>query len=122
MKRVLCVLLCALLCALAGCALAQVTDGTYSVTVPSYSVTEQMTLEVTFEGGRIAAIEAVTEGSTAPIFAVAQNVINHCGRFVVQIDTWLPARTPMETSARANSSTSLPTRIYMTGTSPQSRR
>ena len=48
MKRVLCVLLCALLCALAGCALAQVTDGTYSVTVPSYSVTEQMTLEVTF--------------------------------------------------------------------------
>ena len=72
MKRVLCVLLCALLCALAGCALAQVTDGTYSVTVPSYSVTEQMTLEVTFEGGRIAAIEAVTEGSTAPIFATVR--------------------------------------------------
>ena len=72
MKRVLCVLLCALLCALAGCALAQVTDGTYSVTVPSYSVTEQMTLEVTFEGGRITAIEAVTEGSTAPIFATVR--------------------------------------------------
>ncbi len=45
-----------------------VADGTYTATVPSYSVTEQMTLSITFADGELSAIDVVTPGSTAPIF------------------------------------------------------
>ncbi len=54
---------------------AAVADGTYTVTVPGYSVTEQMTLNVTFEGGKLAAIETVTAGNTASIFATVEDLL-----------------------------------------------
>ena len=55
-----------------GEAAASAADGTYTVTVPAYSVTEQMTLNVTFEGGKLTKIETVTPGNTAAIFATVE--------------------------------------------------
>ena len=72
MKKLFSVLLALALLCVSACAFAQVKDGTYTVTVPSYSVTEQMTLDVTFEGGKLTALNAVVEGSTAPIFATVK--------------------------------------------------
>ncbi len=43
---------------------------------------------------------------TAPIFVAAQKVRNQAGTLVAQMVTLLPARTPRDTSALANSSTS----------------
>ena len=51
---------------------APVQDGTYTVTVPAYSVTEQMTLNITFEGGKLTGIETVTAGNTPVIFATVE--------------------------------------------------
>ena len=73
MKKCFSVLLALALVLTSACAFAQVKDGTYTVTVPSYSVTEQMTLEVTFEGGKLTALNAPVEGSTAPIFATVKD-------------------------------------------------
>ena len=72
MKKLISVLLALALVCMGACAFAQVKDGTYTVTVPSYSVTEQMTLDVVFEGGKLSAINVVAEGSTAPIFATVK--------------------------------------------------
>ena len=55
-----------------GTAAAAVKDGTYTVTVPAYSVTEQMTLNVTFENGRFTGIETLTAGNTPVIFATVE--------------------------------------------------
>ena len=55
-----------------GAEAAQVKDGTYTVTVPGYSVTEQMTLNFTFEGGKLTNIETVTAGNTPVIFATVE--------------------------------------------------
>ena len=55
-----------------GAEAAPVQDGTYTVTVPAYSVTEQMTLNVTFEGGKLTKIETVTAGNTPVIFATVE--------------------------------------------------
>ena len=52
---------------------AAVQDGTYTVTVPAYSVTEQMTLNVTFQDGKLAQIETVTAGNTPAIFATVES-------------------------------------------------
>lgn len=51
---------------------AAVQDGVYTVTTPAYSVTSQMTLEVTFEGGRLTDIKTIESGSTAPIYATVE--------------------------------------------------
>ena len=59
----------------AGGSGAAVADGTYTVTVPAYSVTEQMTLNVTFEGGKLTGIETVTAGNTASIFATVEELL-----------------------------------------------
>ena len=56
----------------AGGAAGAVQDGTYTVTVPAYSVTEQMTLNITFSGGKLAGIETVTAGNTPVIFATVE--------------------------------------------------
>ena len=56
----------------AGSAGATVQDGTYTVTVPAYSVTEQMTLNITFADGKLASIETVTAGNTPVIFATVE--------------------------------------------------
>lgn len=50
----------------------QVKDGTYTVTVPAYSVTEQMTLNITFAGGALTKIETVVMGNTPEIFATVE--------------------------------------------------
>ncbi len=55
-----------------GAETTPVQDGTYTVTVPAYSVTEQMTLDVTFEGGKLTKIETVTAGNTPAIFATVE--------------------------------------------------
>ncbi len=55
-----------------GAETAPVQDGTYTVTVPAYSVTEQMTLNITFEGGKLTGIETVTAGNTPVIFATVE--------------------------------------------------
>ena len=55
-----------------GTAAAPVKDGTYTVTVPGYSVTEQMTLNVTFADGRLEGIETVVLGNTPSIFATVE--------------------------------------------------
>ena len=55
-----------------GAEAAPVQDGTYTVTVPAYSVTEQMTLNITFEGGKLTRIETVTAGNTPVIFATVE--------------------------------------------------
>ena len=55
-----------------GSAGAAVQDGTYTVTVPAYSVTEQMTLNITFADGKLTGIETVTAGNTASIFATVE--------------------------------------------------
>lgn len=58
-----------------GAPAASVKDGTYTVTVPAYSVTEQMTLNVTFADGKLTGIETVAAGNTPAIFAtVEQNL------------------------------------------------
>ena len=51
---------------------APVQDGTYTVTLPAYSVTEQMTLDITFAGGRLTDIQTVTAGNTAAIFKTVE--------------------------------------------------
>lgn len=58
--------------AVTGEAAAAVADGTYTVTTPSYSVTDQLTLDVTFADGKLASIATVNAGSTAPIFATVE--------------------------------------------------
>ena len=58
---------------LIGTSAATVADGTYTVTTPSFSVTDQMTLDVTFEGGRLTGIQTVNNGSTDAIFATVEN-------------------------------------------------
>jgi len=58
--------------AVTGEAAAAVNDGTYTVTTPSYSVTDQLTLDVTFADGKLASIATVNAGSTAPIFATVE--------------------------------------------------
>ena len=55
-----------------GAEATPVQDGTYTVTVPAYSVTEQMTLNITFEGGKLTKIETVTAGNTPVIFATVE--------------------------------------------------
>ena len=55
-----------------GEAAAPVQDGTYTVTLPAYSVTEQMTLNITFADGKLANIETVTAGNTPVIFATVE--------------------------------------------------
>ena len=55
-----------------GTAAAAVQDGTYTVTVPAYSVTEQMTLNISFAEGRLVKIETVTAGNTPVIFATVE--------------------------------------------------
>ena len=55
-----------------GTAAVPVKDGTYTVTVPGYSVTEQMTLNVTFADGRLEGIETVVPGNTPSIFATVE--------------------------------------------------
>ena len=56
-----------------GEAAAAVKDGTYTVTVPGYSVTEQMTLDITFADGKLADIKTVVAGNTPAIFATVEN-------------------------------------------------
>ena len=56
-----------------GAAAAAVQDGTYTVTVPAYSETEQMTLKITFADGKLAGIETVTAGNTPAIFATVED-------------------------------------------------
>lgn len=58
--------------ALQGEEAVAVADGTYTVTTTAYSVTKQMTLEITFEGGKLTAIHTVESGSTAPIYATVE--------------------------------------------------
>ncbi len=58
---------------LIGDAVATVADGTYTVTTPAYSVKEQMTLDFTFEGGKLTAIHTVASGSTDAIFATVES-------------------------------------------------
>ena len=55
-----------------GAEATPVQDGTYTVTVPAYSVTEQMTLNITFEGGKLPKLETVTAGNTPGIFATVE--------------------------------------------------
>ncbi len=55
-----------------GEAAATVKDGTYTVTVPGYSVTEQMTLDITFADGKLASIETKVAGNTPVIFATVE--------------------------------------------------
>ena len=55
-----------------GTAAAAVKDGTYTVTVPAYSVIEQMTLNITFADGKLAGIETVVAGNTPVIFATVE--------------------------------------------------
>ena len=47
-----------------------------------------------------------TVTNTAPIFVAAQNVMYQAGTLVAQMATLLPGLTPIDTSARANVSTS----------------
>lgn len=80
MKKLTVLLICImLLTGIAGISAAQeppaaapVKDGTYTVTVPAYSVTEQMTLNVTFREGKLTGIETVTMGNTPEIFATVE--------------------------------------------------
>ncbi|MBQ6289208.1 MAG: FAD-binding protein [Oscillospiraceae bacterium] len=58
-----------------GAEATPVQDGTYTVTVPAYSVTEQMTLNITFEGGKLTGIETVTAGNTPVIFATVEEYL-----------------------------------------------
>ncbi len=60
---------------LSGEETAAVKDGTYTVTVPGYSVTEQMTLNFTFADGKLADIETVTAGNTPEIFATVEQFL-----------------------------------------------
>ena len=55
-----------------GEAAATVKDGTYTVTVPAYSVTEQMTLDITFADGKLTDIKTVVPGNTPVIFATVE--------------------------------------------------
>ena len=48
----------------------------------------------------------ITVTNTAPIFVAAQNVMYQAGTLVAQMATLLPGLTPIDTSARANVSTS----------------
>ena len=47
-----------------------------------------------------------TVTNTAPIFVAAQKVMYQAGTLVAQMATLLPGLTPIDTSARANVSTS----------------
>ncbi len=59
----------------AAAAKTPVKDGTYEATVVSYSVTDMMTLAVTFENGAIAKIATVNSGSSADIYpSVEENL------------------------------------------------
>ena len=55
-----------------GATAAAVQDGTYTVTVPAYSVTEQMTLNIIFADGKLAGIETVAAGNTPVIFKTVE--------------------------------------------------
>ena len=55
-----------------GEAAATVQEGTYTVTVPAYSVTEQMTLDITFADGKLTNIETKVAGNTPVIFATVE--------------------------------------------------
>lgn len=62
-----------ILTGMAGLSAAQEPkNGTYTVTVPGYSVTEQMTLNITFRDGKLAEIDTVTAGNTPAVFATVE--------------------------------------------------
>lgn len=56
-----------------GAVAGTVADGTYTATTPSFSVTDQLTIEVTFENGKLTAINTVNNGSTDAIFATVES-------------------------------------------------